>query len=178
MGASRRCSAARNGGALGSFATAQGGTLTGTISNLRGAVLDFVTSIDDIENLPGIRALKDTLNGIVDALTGSGPTAERLRNTFSRIVDQASQFVADLGGGRDGAAALMGRMLDAAERLWLNSACDWGHSEPLAVPRAALEMRRRGHSPAAVDALVYGNPVRFLSQAPGFRVADGADRAP
>ena len=66
----------------------------------------------------------------------------------------------------------------AAERLWLNSACDWGHSEPLAVPRAALEMRRRGHSPAAVDALVYGNPVRFLSQAPGFRVADGADRAP
>ena len=109
---------ARNGGALGSFATAQGGTLTGTISNLRGAVLDFVTSIDDIENLPGIRALKETLNGIVDALTGSGPTAERLRNTFSRIVDQASQFVADLGGGRDGAAALMGRMLDAAERLW------------------------------------------------------------
>lgn len=109
---------ARNGGALGSFATAQGGTLTGTISNLRGAVLDFVTSIDDIENLPGIRALKDTLNGIVDALTGSGPTAERLRNTFARIVDQASQFVADLGGGRDGAAALMGRMLDAAERLW------------------------------------------------------------
>jgi flagellar biosynthesis GTPase FlhF len=109
---------ARNGGALGSFAIAQGGTLTGTISNLRGAVLDFVTSIDDIENLPGIRALKETLNGVVDALTGSGPTAERLRSTFASIVNQASQFVADLGGGRDGAASLLARMLDSAERLW------------------------------------------------------------
>lgn len=27
------------------------------------------------------------------------------------------------------------------ERIWLNSACDWGHSDPLAVPRTALEMR-------------------------------------
>ena len=34
------------------------------------------------------------------------------------------------------------------ERLWMNSACDWGVSVPLAVPRAALEMRRRGHSAA------------------------------
>jgi len=25
------------------------------------------------------------------------------------------------------------------ERLWMNSACDWGVSVPLAVPRAALE---------------------------------------
>ena len=33
-----------------------------------------------------------------------------------------------------------------AERIWLNSACDWGVSDPLAVPKTALEMRRRGHS--------------------------------
>ena len=57
----------------------------------------------------------------------------------------------------------------AAERVWLNSACDWGPSDPLAVPRAAAEMRRRGHAPAAIDALLYGNPVRFLSQAKNFR---------
>jgi predicted metal-dependent TIM-barrel fold hydrolase len=57
----------------------------------------------------------------------------------------------------------------AAERVWLNSACDWGPSDPVAVPRAAAEMRRRGHSPAAIDALLYGNPVRFLSQAKHFR---------
>src|SRR5439155_19647257 len=30
------------------------------------------------------------------------------------------------------------------ERIWMNSACDWGVSVPLAVPRTALEMRKRG----------------------------------
>ncbi len=54
------------------------------------------------------------------------------------------------------------------ERLWMNSACDWGVSVPLAVPYAALEMRRRGHSAEAVDRMIYQNPVRFLSQCPKF----------
>jgi uncharacterized protein len=54
------------------------------------------------------------------------------------------------------------------ERLWMNSACDWGVSVPLAVPYAAMEMRRRGHSPEAVDRLIYQNPLRFLSQCPKF----------
>ena len=58
------------------------------------------------------------------------------------------------------------------ERIWLNSACDWGVSDPLAVPKTALEMRRRGHSEDFVDAVLYRNPVRFLSQCPRFRVAD------
>ena len=29
------------------------------------------------------------------------------------------------------------------ENVWLNSACDWGISDPLSVPKAALEMRRK-----------------------------------
>lgn len=60
------------------------------------------------------------------------------------------------------------------ERLWLNSACDWGVSEPLAVPYAALEMRRRGHSPAAVERMTYENPLRFLSQCPKFTLPANA----
>jgi hypothetical protein len=56
-----------------------------------------------------------------------------------------------------------------SQRLWINSACDWGVSAPLAVPRAALEMRLRGHSAEAVDAMIYGNPLRFLSQSQHFR---------
>ena len=50
-----------------------------------------------------------------------------------------------------------------SERLWMNSACDWGVSIPLAVPYAALELRRRGHPPhpptsaqKAADAPVLG----------------------
>ena len=56
------------------------------------------------------------------------------------------------------------------DRVWMNSACDWGVSVPLAVPRAALEMRRRGYSVEAVDRLIYQNPCRFLSQCPKFKL--------
>jgi len=56
------------------------------------------------------------------------------------------------------------------QRLWLNCACDWGHSDPLAVPKTALEMKKRGHSEAAIDQLIYGNPLRFLGQNPKFQV--------
>jgi predicted metal-dependent TIM-barrel fold hydrolase len=61
-----------------------------------------------------------------------------------------------------------------AHRIWMNSACDWGHSVPLAVPRAAGEMRRRGHTPEAIDQLIFGNPVRFLSQTPKFTIRNSS----
>ena len=57
-----------------------------------------------------------------------------------------------------------------AERLWMNSACDWGVSVPLAVPYAALEMRRRGHGAEAIEQLIYRNPLRFLSQCAKFKL--------
>ena len=56
------------------------------------------------------------------------------------------------------------------QNIWLNCACDWGRSEPLAVPQTALEMRRRGYSAKAVDDLIYGNPLKFLSQSPRFKI--------
>jgi predicted metal-dependent TIM-barrel fold hydrolase len=61
-----------------------------------------------------------------------------------------------------------------AERLWMNSACDWGVSVPLAVPYAAMEMRRRGHSAEAVDRMVYSNPLEFMRQCPKFALARSA----
>jgi hypothetical protein len=57
------------------------------------------------------------------------------------------------------------------ERLWLNSACDWGVSDPLAVPKAALEMKRRGHPAAAIDKVIFQNPKKFLGQCPKFKVS-------
>jgi len=56
------------------------------------------------------------------------------------------------------------------ERLWMNSACDWGVSDPLAVPKTALEMKRRGHRAGAVEKIVFSNPKRFLEQSPNFKV--------
>lgn len=52
--------------------------------------------------------------------------------------------------------------------LWMNSACDWGHSDPLAVPKTCFEMRKRGHSAEEIDRVVFQNPIRFLSQSPHF----------
>jgi predicted metal-dependent TIM-barrel fold hydrolase len=60
------------------------------------------------------------------------------------------------------------------ERIWMNCACDWGVSDPLAVPKAALEMRQRGHSAEFVDQVLYQNPLRFLSQCPKFRVGESS----
>jgi len=54
------------------------------------------------------------------------------------------------------------------ERLWLNSACDWGVSDPLAVPKCGLEMTRRGHPADLVRKVLFENPRRFLAQSPRF----------
>jgi predicted metal-dependent TIM-barrel fold hydrolase len=56
-----------------------------------------------------------------------------------------------------------------SQRLWLNCACDWGNSDPLAVPKTAIEMRKRGHGEEAIDRLIYHNPLEFLSQSEKFR---------
>ena len=56
------------------------------------------------------------------------------------------------------------------ERIWMNSAGDWGHSDPLAVPKAQIELRRRGHSAATIDKVTLDNPKTFLGQSPNFVV--------
>jgi hypothetical protein len=57
-----------------------------------------------------------------------------------------------------------------SERLWLNSACDWGVSDPLAVPKTALEMKKRGHHASAIEKVIFENPKRFLRQSPNFKL--------
>ncbi|MSR32590.1 MAG: metal-dependent hydrolase [Gemmataceae bacterium] len=50
------------------------------------------------------------------------------------------------------------------ERIMVNSAGDWGKSDPLAVPEFILEMRRRGHPESAIRKIVYENPLQFFRQ--------------
>jgi len=54
------------------------------------------------------------------------------------------------------------------ERIWLNSAADWGVSDPLATLKAADEMRMRGHPEQRIKKVLYENPKSFLSQCPKF----------
>src|SRR5262245_38794871 len=56
------------------------------------------------------------------------------------------------------------------EHLWLNSACDWGISDSLAVPKTALEMKKRGHAAEGIQKLIYDNPREFLGQSDRFRL--------
>lgn len=55
-----------------------------------------------------------------------------------------------------------------SERLWINSAGDWGCSDPMAVPKARHEMRVRGHTEATVAQITFANPLCFLRQSPHF----------
>ena len=59
------------------------------------------------------------------------------------------------------------------DRICVAGACDWGPSDPIAVPRFTMEMRRRRHSEALIHRVVFQNPVTFLSQSPKFVLPAG-----
>jgi len=50
------------------------------------------------------------------------------------------------------------------DRMILNSACDWGKSDPLKVPKTAAMMKQSGFSDADIDKVVWQNPVDFFAQ--------------
>lgn len=56
-----------------------------------------------------------------------------------------------------------------AERVLLNSACDWETSDPLTVPKAAKLMLMTGFTRAQVRGVVWENPYHFLAQSPKFK---------
>jgi hypothetical protein len=125
--------------------------------------------------------LEDKLKGtrlMIDALKSDGRLAPG-RVIIDHVEEHTIQLVLDAGfwagmtlyPESKCTAARAADMVEiyGNERLWMNSACDWGVSAPLAVPRAALEMRLRGHTAEAVDTLIYRNPARFLSQSKHFK---------
>jgi uncharacterized protein len=64
------------------------------------------------------------------------------------------------------------------ERICVAGACDWGPSDPIAVPRFAMEMRRRRHPDSLIEQVVFQNPVAFLSQSPKFKVTSAGTAQP
>ncbi len=50
------------------------------------------------------------------------------------------------------------------ERIMVNSAGDWGPSDPTAVPKFIHEMRMRGHDESTIRKIVYDNPRTFFAQ--------------
>ena len=51
-----------------------------------------------------------------------------------------------------------------AERVLVNSAADWGVSDPLKVPKTVVAMRAAGISDRDIETIVWRNPVAFFAQ--------------
>jgi len=59
-----------------------------------------------------------------------------------------------------------------ADRIIINSAADWGISDPLKVPKTVDVMRRQGISDQTIEQIVWNNPVAFFAQSGRLDLAD------
>ena len=50
------------------------------------------------------------------------------------------------------------------EKMIVNSAADWGRSDPLKVPKTAQAMRDAGFSAEDVDLVLFANPINYYAQ--------------
>jgi predicted metal-dependent TIM-barrel fold hydrolase len=62
------------------------------------------------------------------------------------------------------------------ERMVVNSAADWGKSDPLKVPKTADAMHGAGFSAADIEKVLFDNPVRFFEQSGRLSRSDMAER--
>jgi len=59
-----------------------------------------------------------------------------------------------------------------ADRIIVNSAADWGISDPLKVPKTIAVMRAHGIADDVIQRIVWDNPVTFFAQSGKLDVAD------
>jgi predicted metal-dependent TIM-barrel fold hydrolase len=63
-----------------------------------------------------------------------------------------------------------------SDRIIVNSAADWGISDPLKVPKTIAVMRAQGIADDTIRTIVWDNPVAFFSQSGRLDVADLEER--
>lgn len=61
------------------------------------------------------------------------------------------------------------------EKMIVNSAADWGVSDPLKVPKTAQAMRAAGFPEADIDQVLFTNPIAFYAQSGRIAAADFGD---
>jgi predicted metal-dependent TIM-barrel fold hydrolase len=64
-----------------------------------------------------------------------------------------------------------------AERIIINSAADWGMSDPLTVPKTVAVMREQGIAESDIETIVWRNPVEFFGQSGRLTLDDAAAAA-
>ncbi len=65
-----------------------------------------------------------------------------------------------------------------SERITINSAADWGVSDPLKVPKTAMAMREAGIAAAEITKIVWDNPVAFFAQSGRLDLGKHGEREP
>lgn len=50
------------------------------------------------------------------------------------------------------------------DKMVVNSAADWGVSDPLKVPKTGAEMKQAGYSEADIEKVLFDNPIEFFAQ--------------
>lgn len=58
------------------------------------------------------------------------------------------------------------------EKMLINSAADWGVSDPLLVPKTVLAMRKAGMDEEEIQRVVWNNPLEFFAQSGRISLAD------
>ncbi|MEZ4436416.1 MAG: TatD family hydrolase [bacterium] len=58
------------------------------------------------------------------------------------------------------------------ERMIINSAADWGVSDPLLVPKTVQRMRKAGMDEDEISTVVWGNPIGFFAQSGQIALSD------
>ena len=125
--------------------------------------------------------LEDKLKGtrlIIDALNNAN--VDRSRVIIDHVEEHTAPLVIDQGywAGMTlypESKCSPARAIDiletfGMENIWMNSACECGVSDPLAVPKCIQEMKKRQLAKDLVHKVVYENPVKFLSQSKNFKV--------
>jgi len=59
-----------------------------------------------------------------------------------------------------------------SDRIIVNSAADWGVSDPLKVPKTVAKMREAGIAEADIEKIVWANPAAFFAQSGNLNLAD------
>ena len=58
------------------------------------------------------------------------------------------------------------------DRILINSSADWGISDPLSVPKTALEMKSNGFSQKEIQKVLFSNPNSFFKQSTNYVSAE------
>jgi len=58
------------------------------------------------------------------------------------------------------------------DRILINSSADWGRSDPLSVPKTALQMEKDGFNRNEIEKLLFHNPNNFFKQSKNYQAME------